>query len=234
MTSSVPAAQPGSTGPRVADLQLRGSTGLLRTRVDWPPSAGGTVSPPLLVFLPNGRDDGLACRVARLAGMVVLGVVDARLARVSDAAALVEATTVTQWAADHAAELHADPQRVVVAGEGRGAWLAAGVAVQARDDGWPPLARQVLVVPAPSPRADSAAARLVAPRRAPSLVGVAPATVLAVGGGPRGIELCRYVSRLRRAGIGVDDPPDHVPVDEVPAHLASTLRRSIGGGGRPA
>lgn len=234
MTSPVPPAQPGSTGPRVADLQLRGRTGSLRTRVDWPPSAGATVPPPLLVFLPSERDGGLASTVALLAGMVGLGVVDARLARVSDAVALGEATTATQWAADHAAELDADPQRVVVGGEGRGAWLAAGVALRARDDGWPTLVRQALVLPAGSTRVGTAAARLVSSRRAPSLVGVAPATVLTVGDGPRGIELSRYVSRLRGAGIGVDDLPDHVPVEEVPAQLASALRRSVGGGGRPA
>jgi acetyl esterase len=235
MTSSVPADQPGSTGPRVADLQLRGSTGPLRTRVDWPAPAGGTGPPPLLVFLPSERDNGLGSTLALLAGVVVLAVTDTRPTLLSDAAALAEATTATQWAADHAAELDADPQRVVVGGEGRGAWLAAAVALQARDDGWPTLARQLLVVPAPSTRDGSAAAHLVAPRRAPSLVGVAPATVLTVGDGPRGIELRRYVSRLRGAGVGVDDVPDPVPVPGVAAHLASALRRAVGGaGGRSA
>jgi acetyl esterase len=233
MTSSVPAAQPGSTGPRAADLQLRGRAGPLRTRVDWPPPAGGTVPPALLVFLPGDRDDGVGSTVALLAGMVVLAVTDPGTTLLSDAAALAEATSATQWAADHAAELDADPQRIVVGGAGRGAWLAAAVALQARDDGWPTLVRHVLVVPAPPTRACTAAG-LVAPRRAPSLVGVAPATVLDVGDGPRGIDLRRYVSRLRDAGVGVDEP-DHVPAAGVAPELASALRRAVGGaGGRPA
>jgi acetyl esterase len=186
------------------------------------------------VFLPCERDDGLASTVASLAGVVVLAVTDTRPALLSDEVALVEAVTATQWAADHAAELDADPQRLVVGGEGRGAWLAAAVALQARDDGWPTLARHVLVVPTPGTRVGSAAAGLVAPRRVPSLVGVAPATVITVGDGPRGIDLRRYVSRLRGAGVGVDDLPDHVPVSGVAAQLASALRRAVGGaGGRP-
>jgi acetyl esterase len=237
MTSSLPGVEPGSTGPRVADLQLRGRRGPLRTRVHWPPSVGGSVSLPLLVFLPADRDDGLESTVSVLAGVVVLAVTDTRLTRVPDPAALVEATTATQWAADHAAELDADPRRVLVGGEGRGAWLAAAVALQARDDGWPTLARQVLVVPAVQgvARAGSATARLVSPRRAPSLAGVAPAIVLTVGDGPRGVDVRRYVSRLRDAGVGVDDLRLHGPAAGVAPRLASALRRAVGeAGGQPA
>jgi acetyl esterase len=236
MTPPQPAEQPGSTGPRVADLQLRGRSGPLRTRVDWPPSAGGPVPPPLLVFLPTDRDDDLEPAVSRLAGVVVLAVTDTRPTVLPDAAALVEATTATQWAADHAAELDADPRRVLVGGEGRGAWLAAAVALQARDDGWPTLARQVLVVPAsPGSLGASAAARLVSPRRAPSLVGVAPATVLTFGDGTSGVDTRRYVSRLRDAGVGVDDLRHRGPAAGLAPPLASALRRAIGeAGGWPA
>lgn len=236
MTSSMPAAQPGSTGPRVADLQLRGRTGPLRTRVHWPPPAGGPVPPPLFVFLPTEREDHLEPAVSRLAGVVVLAITDTRPTRLPDAAALVEATTATQWAADHAAELDADPRRVLLGGEGRGAWLAAAVALQARDEGWPALARQVLVVPAsPGSRGVSAAARLVSAHRAPSLVGVAPATVLTVGDGPSGADTLRYVSRLRAAGVGVDDLHHRGPSAGLAPRLASALRRAVAeAGGRPA
>jgi acetyl esterase len=236
MTSPLPGVEPGSTGPRVADLQLRGRRGPLRTRVHWPPSAGGSASLPLLVFLPAGRDDGLESTVSVLAGVVVLAVTDTRLTRLPEPAALVEATTATQWAADHAAELGADPGRVLVGGEGRGAWLAAAVALQARDDGWPTLARQLLVVPAaPGSRAGSAAAGLVSPRRTPSLAGVAPAIVLTVGDGPRGVDARRYVSRLRDAGVGVDDLRHPGPAAGVAPRLASALRRAVGeAGGQPA
>jgi acetyl esterase/lipase len=50
-----------------------------------------------------------------------------------------DAVTVTGWAADHAAELGADPGRLLVGGEGGGAALAAAVAARARDAGWPPI-----------------------------------------------------------------------------------------------
>jgi acetyl esterase/lipase len=236
MTSSLLGAQPAPGGPRVADLQLRGRAGSLRTSVRWPPVAGGPVPPPLLVLLPAAGTDDVWTTVSALAGVVVLAVTDTRLTRLADAAALVEATTATEWAADHAAELDADPRRLIVAGEGRGAWLAAAVALQARDDGWPTLARQVLVVPtAPGRRAGQGAARLVSPRRAPSLAGVAPAIVLTVGDGPHEVNVRRYVSRLHGAGVGVDDLRHHGPAEDIAPCLASTLRRALGGGGgRPA
>jgi acetyl esterase/lipase len=236
MSSLPPAAQHGATGPRVADLQLRGSAGPLRTRVAWPPSVGGPTPPPLLVFLPGDGSHDPGPTVSGLAGIVVLEVADTRPPRLPDAAALLEATTATQWAADHAAELDADPRRVLVGGEGRGAWLAAAVALQARDDGWPTLARQVLMVTAaPRSQGGSAAARLVSSRRVPSLVGVAPATVLTIGEGRLGAYVRGYVSRLRDAGVDVDDLPDRDPTAGIAPRLASALRRAVGeDGGRPA
>ena len=236
MSSSSPGAQPAAAGPRVADLQLRGHAGPLRTCVHWPPVAGGPVPPPLLVLLPAAGADDVWATVSALAGVVVLAVTDTRLTGLADAAALVEATTATEWAADHAAELDADPRRLIVGGEGQGAWLAAAVALQARDDGWPTLARQLLVVPtAPGTRAGRGAARLVSPRRVPSLAGVAPAIVLTVGDGPHEVDVRRYVSRLQGAGVGVDDLRHHGPAADIAPYLASTLRRALGGAGeRPA
>jgi alpha/beta hydrolase fold len=234
--SSLPPAAHRATGPRVADLQLRGSAGPVRTRVAWPRSAGGPTPPPLLVFLPAAGDHDPGPTVSELAGVVVLEVTDTRPPRLPDAAALLQATTATQWAADHAAELDADARRVLVGGEGRGAWLAAAVALQARDDGWPTLTRQVLVGPAATEsEGGSAVTRLVSSRRVPSLVGVAPATVLAIGEGSRGVDIRGYVSRLRDAGVDVDDLPDRDPTASIAPRLASALRRAVGeDGGRPA
>jgi acetyl esterase/lipase len=45
--------------------------------------------------------------------------------------------TVLEWAAEHAAELGADPGRLLVAGQGAGGAVAAAVATQARAAGWP-------------------------------------------------------------------------------------------------
>jgi hypothetical protein len=236
MSSLPPPAHHGASRPRVADLQLRGSAGPLRTRVAWPPSGGAPTPPPLLVFLPGDGSHDPGSTVSELAGIVVLEVTDTRPPRLPDEAALLEAMTATQWVADHAAELDADPRRVLVGGEGRGAWLAAAVALQARDDGWPTLARQVLVVPAaPGSQGGSAVARLVSSRRAPSLVGVAPATVLTIGEGSRGADVGGYVSQLRDAGVDVDDLADRDPTASIAPRLASALRRAVGeDGGRPA
>ena len=88
-----------------------------------------------------------------------------------------------EWAADHAHQLGADPDRLVVAGGG----LAAAVALHARDEGWPPLSRQVLIGPDLTgwPR-----------WTADSLSGVAPATVVNAPG---------YAARLRAAGVEVEE-----------------------------
>ena len=55
------------------------------------------------------------------------------------------ATTALEWAADHATQLDADPDAVLVGGIGEGADLAARVAAGARVNGWPELVGEVLL-----------------------------------------------------------------------------------------
>ena len=99
-------------------------------------------------------------------------------------------TEVAAWAADHAAELGADPARLIVAGHGDGARIAVAIALGARDEGWPPLAHQVLYAPRLGPLPDV-------------LDGLAPATIVSAGDddGPA------YAARLRGAGVPVGEFP---------------------------
>ncbi|GEE03538.1 acetylhydrolase [Gordonia spumicola] len=63
-------------------------------------------------------------------------------------AAVDDAIAVTRWVGEHAADLGGDPTRVAVAGDSAGGNLATVVAIDARDNGGPSLAAQVLIYPA--------------------------------------------------------------------------------------
>jgi acetyl esterase len=118
---------------RIADLQLRGNTSPLPVRVCWPGQQ--TSRPvPLLVFCSVGAGAGsateAACRrLSEDAGVVVLSVPCAAGPR--------DGTNVLEWAAEHAAELGADPGRLLVAGQGAGGAIAAAVAAEAHARAWP-------------------------------------------------------------------------------------------------
>jgi hypothetical protein len=157
---------------READLSLRTTQGFVRPRVWWPPDvADGS---PVAVFL---ADDDAGLRAAHAlcleAGCVVLALRTAE----PDVA-----TIALEWAGDHASALGADPDRLLVAG-GR---LAAAAALDARDNGWPALSRQVLIGPE----------RRGWPPAGASLAGAAPATVL---------NAPAYAARLREAGVDVEE-----------------------------
>lgn len=51
------------------------------------------------------------------------------------------------WAADHAAELSVDPDRIAIMGDSAGGGMAAGVALMARDRRGPTLRSQILIYP---------------------------------------------------------------------------------------
>jgi acetyl esterase len=121
---------------RIADLQLRGSTSPLPVRVYWP----GQAVPrpvPLLVFCIVGTGAGAraeaTCRsLSEDPGLLVLAV--------RCAVGAHDGMTVLEWAAEHAAELGADPGRLLVAGTGAGGAVAAAVEAQARAANWPAVA----------------------------------------------------------------------------------------------
>ena len=201
-------------------MQLRGNTSPLPVRVYWPGQAAPQPG-PLLVFCmagagadtwPDGfgvSDAEASCRdLSENPGLTVLSVA-------CDPADPRAGMQVLEWAAEHAAELGGDPGRLLVGGQGAGGAAAAEVARQARAQGWPLIARQVLISASP-----------VAPR---AVAGVAPATVVTIPhhtGGDDG----RYAARLRQAGVEVDELiyPEHpLAAGRVRAELGEALRRAL-------
>jgi hypothetical protein len=172
-----------------AGLTLRVGVRRLGGRVYWPggdAADGGSA----LIFVPMpteaGESDPLCRLLSSAAAAVVLAIPSPRATdRDYELAAL-------GWAVDHAAELDARPERLMVAGEGAGAARAAQLAIRARDTGWPRLRRQILVYPTftetcPMPYL---------------LTGVVPATV--VSSDTRFDEGSTYATRLRASSIEVE------------------------------
>jgi hypothetical protein len=149
-------------------------------------AAGGT---SVVIWLtgPNARD--VLCRELSASAPAVvleLGCSEAVTAGGYEAATL-------GWAAEHARELGADPDKLVVGGQLAGAALAARLAVEARDCGWPVVSRQMLVCPAFS---DSCPA--------PSEVARTPPATIVTNGSHRD-DGRRYAAALRDAGVEVGE-----------------------------
>ena len=149
-------------------------------------------------------------------------------------AAVDDAWAATRWVVAHAAELNVDADRLAVGGDSAGGNLAAVVALLARDGGGPPIRLQALLYPVTDTDTETSSYRdladgflltresmrwffdhylnkdadaadwRVAPLRAPSLAGVAPALIVTAGFDPLRDEGEAYAARLRQAGVRVD------------------------------
>ncbi|MFC5833464.1 alpha/beta hydrolase [Nonomuraea insulae] len=125
-----------------ADLRLRGQAGPLRARLHRPIEPDGH---PLLVLFPAGsidRADRLCQGLCLRAGLMVIAASHRRLP-----AGLHDGVMVVEWSAEHATELGADPNRLLIGGEGIGGSLATSVAMHAREQHWPVLAGPLLINP---------------------------------------------------------------------------------------
>ncbi|MGH2975889.1 MAG: alpha/beta hydrolase [Solirubrobacterales bacterium] len=196
---------------------------------------------PLLVYYHGGgwvigdldTHDG-ACRfLAEHSGCRVLSI-DYRLAPEHPFPAAVEdAFAAFGWAAEHAAELGADPTRIAVGGDSAGGNLSAGVCLQARSAGGPQPAMQLLLYPATDVVGEQASRETFAegfaltrndmrwfedhylpegcepddPRasmmRAADLSALPPAYVATAGFDPLRDEGETYAARMREAGVRV-------------------------------
>jgi acetyl esterase len=136
----------------VEDRSIPGPDGEIPVRIYWPATEGP--HPGIVYFHGGGfvicdldSHDGACRRLVNAISAVVVSV-DYRLAPEHRwPAAADDAAAATQWAAEHAADLGIDPERLAVAGDSAGGNLGAVAALMARDRGGPPLAFQLLVYP---------------------------------------------------------------------------------------
>src|SRR5207248_2254607 len=98
------------------------------------------------VFCDIGTHDGLCRLLANSSGCRVISIGYRLAPEHPFPAAIEDAAVVTSWIAGNAAELHVDPERIVVAGDSAGATIAAVVCQRAREEG-PRIALQVLLCP---------------------------------------------------------------------------------------
>jgi acetyl esterase/lipase len=159
-----------------AEMTLRFGTVRVATCVRWPERDTATLALALA--------DELSPADPRLPDAIVVGVYGAHPTLVQ--------LEVVHWLAEHAGELGADREDMLVAGGARTAALALAV----RDSGWPGLRRQLLVHPVFSPRCPMPV----------NLAGAPAATV--VRRADRRDHGARYAARLRAAGVRVKEVDD--------------------------
>ena len=221
----------------VRDIAIPGREASIRARL-YSPIADRAVRPLIVYFHGGGWVVGslegydTTCRSLALKANARVLSVDYRLAPEHPfPAAVHDAWDTTVWCARNAAQLGIDPGRIVVAGDSAGGSLAAVVALQARDEGAPRIALQILIYPATDLTRESAsyvrnaqgymltAAALrwfieryipdvaqradwrASPLLRDSLAGVAPALVISAQYDPLVDENEAYAKRLEAAGV---------------------------------
>jgi acetyl esterase len=224
---------------RVEEVTVAGAAGPLGARL-YVPEVSDAMSGLLVYFHGGGfvvcdleTHDNMCRFLARQAGVRVLAV-DYRLAPEHRfPAAIEDALAAFRFAAEHAAELGADPARLAVGGDSAGGNLATGVARLAAADAQLAPAFQLLFYPWLDLSAKRESYRLFgegfnlnegdldwykrhyladpgdaidprcSPLQAEQLEGLAPAYIATAGFDPLRDEAEEYASRLRAAGVPV-------------------------------
>ena len=224
---------------KVEDRVIPGPAGEVPVRIYTPDAPAPR---PVIAFFHGGgfvicsveTHDGLARRLANALGAVVVSV-EYRLAPEARCPAAAEdCYAATQWIHEHAAELEADPDRLIVAGDSAGGNLAAVVSLMAREQNGPPITRQVLVYPVIDAACDApsyaengegyfleatgmrwfwdhylgpdgdGAHQNASPIRASDLSGLPPAVVITAEFDPLRDEGEAYAAKLAGCGVPVD------------------------------
>ncbi len=136
----------------ITERTIPGPGGDLSLRIYRCGSAGNL---PLLLFFHGGgfvlgnldTHDDMARNLTAGCGCVTVSVAYRLAPEHPYPAATDDCLAALRWVAANAAELGADPGRLVVIGDSAGANLAAVTALRARDEGGPAIAAQVLVYP---------------------------------------------------------------------------------------
>ena len=141
---------------KVSDVLADGPAGRLPVRVYHP--SPGTALPLMVYFHGGGWVIGNVeildkpCRSLANATQCVVASVEYRLSPETRFPGPAEdAYAAARWLADHADELGADRERMIVAGDSAGGNLAAVVALMSRDRGGPRVAYQLLLFPVTAP-----------------------------------------------------------------------------------
>ena len=173
-----------------------------------------------------------AARLADGAGAVVISVGYRVAPENRFPAALDDVYAVLTWAAENAAELGIDPERIAVGGHSAGAGLAAAAALRARDKRGPSICFQLLNQPGLDDRqqtwsaqhftetpwmnrdkvtaiwrhylGSAPASAYAAPARAADLSGLPPACITTAEFCPNRDEGIEYALRLLQAGVSAD------------------------------
>ncbi len=148
----IPLMAPPPAVDAAYDRLLEGPGGELRVRIYRPVRERNL---PLMVFFHGSgfvlcsldTHDGICRNLCAGAGCTVVSV-DYRLAPEHKfPAGLDDCVWATRWAVEHAHELDADPNNLVIAGDSAGGNMAAAVALRLRDEGGPALCGQLLIYP---------------------------------------------------------------------------------------
>lgn len=232
----LPTSGPGAA-VSVEELGMDGDAAGTSLRL-YRPAARPDESLPVLLFFHGGgwvagsprAYDGLSRSLAARARCLVASVAYRLAPEHRWPAASDDALAATRWVSANARGLGADPERISVAGLSAGANLAAVTALRCRDEGGPPLLRQVLVYPVLdaemeldshrrngsgyvtthdqiawfwreyAPHAGDRVRPYVSPSRATDLAGLPTALVLAAEYDPLRDEAEAYALALRAAG----------------------------------
>jgi acetyl esterase len=140
----------------IVALEASGPAGLIPLRLYRGRNVGKERPQPALIFFHGGgwvigdlESHDQVCRALANAAQCLVVAVHYRLAPEHKFPAAVEdAIAATRWIAGNAQRLGIDASRLAVAGDSAGGNLAAVVALDARDNGGPPLVFQLLIYPA--------------------------------------------------------------------------------------